>query len=731
MDELDPLMDGLTERQATAVLHSEGPLLVLAGPGSGKTTVVTRRIARLIRLGIPPWEIVALTFTNKAATEMRNRVQALLARLGLSARGLTVTTFHAFGAIVLRRHAEALGRRGDFTIYDASDQRDAIRRAMKRSGVDEQMFTPGAMQSAISRAKNRLETPEEFERTQGTDFRGRRVAQAYRAYDAFLRENDALDFDDLLRLTARLLTDHPDVRTEVQSRARYLLIDEYQDTNHAQFVIAHEIAKATRNIAVVGDPDQSIYAWRGADISNILDFESRYPEATVVPLGENFRSTGHIVRVADTLIRSNRRRRHKDLSTQLGPGERPRIRTLTDEHAEAASIAGEMADRHRRDGTPLGAMAVLYRTNALSRVLETAFRQAGLPYIVARGTAFFERREIRDVLAYLRLIQNPMDEIAFERAIQSPARGIGRTTIERVLAAARSRGLGAAGASLHSRDIAGLTRRQIDPLRAFGELIDRARRALAGPGSDLPALVEGVIRESGLAALFGASREEEDVDRLGNLNELVNAASEVSSELEESTLGDALGRFLERVALVSDADRVDPQRGAVTLMTLHAAKGLEFDVVAIAGLEQGLLPHANALADPAGEAVEEERRLLFVGITRARRTLLLTRARQRMTWGSAQRTAPSDFLHELPADDIEVENARPADDPFLEPVLHEDPDTPAALPKGCRVRHPTFGVGRVESVARRPAGTTARVDFGGDKGVKTLVLEYARLVRID
>jgi DNA helicase-2/ATP-dependent DNA helicase PcrA len=658
------LFDGLTEAQRQAVVHLDGPLLVLAGPGSGKTTVVTRRVANLIANGIPPWQILALTFTNKAAAEMRERVAALLPPDLPGLRGLTVSTFHSFGARLLRRYAEVARLAPGYTIYDQADQRDAIKRAIAAASLSSTNWAPGSVAIAMSDAKNHLLTAAEYAESAG-DFYTRSVGRIFTHYERILADADALDFDDLLCRTARLLRADANVRRELQERYRYLLIDEYQDTNHAQFVIAHELVEAHRNICVVGDPDQSIYGWRGADISNILEFESHYAETAVVPLGQNFRSTGHIVAAAAGLIEHNHHRKAKRLFTELDDGAKPRIWTARDEHEEAAMIAGHLREHAERDGVPWREMAVLYRINALSRVLEDALRDEGIPYVIARGTAFYERKEVKDALAYLRVVHNPRDEVSLRRIVNTPTRGIGRTTLQKIEAEARLENL----AELVSA-AAGFAPEAMDDEDAGG--------AIAAPIAGLPPL---------RAALAG---------------------------------------FLESVALVSDADAVDATRGAVTLMTLHTAKGLEFDVVAVAGLEAGLLPHARASATELG--LEEERRLCFVGLTRARRHLHLSNALIRTHRGIRERTIPSPFLAEISEDAVVREEPPDLFDPA--PVDDFDLGGWGDLSVGCRVRHPSFGVGRIESVTPRPRGSAARVAFE-TAGVKTLILEYAKLERIE
>ena len=725
---MDATTGGLTDAQQQAVSQTEGPVLVLAGPGSGKTTVVTRRISHLIESGIPPWQILALTFTNKAAGEMRDRVLALIDEDSVNVRGLTVSTFHAFCARILREWGDRIIGTTTFTIYDTSDQKSAVKEAIKACDLSDSNWRPTSVLAAISTAKNKLIDPDTFE-SESYDFYSKSIAKLYRSYDEILRGNDAVDFDDLLMKTAQLLQRDDEVRGNLEDRYRYVMIDEYQDTNHTQFVIADKIASKHRNICVVGDPDQSIYGWRGADITNILDFEEQYADATVIPLGRNFRSTGHIVCAAATLIEHNQKRKDKKLYTDLEDGQKPEILSVTDEHEEADAIVKE-AIRLQDSGVLLKEMAVLYRINALSRVLEDAFRDAGLSYVVARGTAFYDRKEIKHALSYLRLIVNPRDDVAFTRTINMPTRGIGTTSLNRLREFANSHGIGLLeSASMVSKDH-GFTARAVNAMHKFAAMLNqwqidgRSVESLTAAGS-LADLVERVIRESGLEEMYGKTQMEDDLERLQNLGELLSAATEfednrAEDEAVQPAPSQLLFEFLEQVALVSDTDFIDPEIGAVTLMTLHAAKGLEFDFVAIAGLEDGLLPHERSLYDD--DQMEEERRLCYVGITRAKRHLLLISARRRTQRGLSNRTIQSRFIKELSGDHIHQE-------PIVDPWEGVDPDPLEAqdleVTVGSIVRHKRFGIGTVERVLRRPRGSTVSVKFRN--GVKHLVLEYANL----
>ncbi|MCH7848971.1 MAG: UvrD-helicase domain-containing protein [Planctomycetes bacterium] len=744
--EVSELLADLTEPQCDAVRHRDGPLLVLAGPGSGKTTVVTRRIAHLIAHGVQPWQILALTFTNKAAGEMRERICALLGAGVDDYRAPTVATFHSFCARQLRRFAEFADLAPNYSIYDSADQRDAIKQSIVEAGLSSKNWTPGSVAAAISNAKNTLMDADAYA-AEADDFYTRSIAKIYRIYERLLQTNDALDFDDLLMRMARMLRDSQEVRERFQERYQYLLIDEYQDTNHAQFVIAHSLASAHQNICVVGDPDQSIYGWRGADISNILEFEEHFPNAVVVALGQNFRSTGHIVDTAAGLIQNNRRRKHKRLHTELEDGAKPTVVMCRNEQHEAALVAEYLQRLRDDDDLPWKEMAVLYRINALSRVLEEALLAAQIPYVIARGTAFYDRKEVKDALAYLRLIVNPNDEVSLRRIINTPTRGIGKTTLTKVELFGYNQQLRLFEALGRAGEMSGLTTRAVGAIRRFVTLVEGWRRAAAGgsqssllESSSLGGLVERIIRESGLEAAYRDSKSEEDRERLENLAELISAATQfVAQPIDfdedaqaDTTLLGGLTAFLESVALISDADAIDPESGTVTLMTLHAAKGLEYAAVAMVGLEENLLPHIRAVGNEM--ELEEERRLCFVGITRAKRHLQLSRAAVRTHRGLREPTMESRFLTELPGESIVYSDQSDAvgyfdgDDDMQ--VARLDGETPCGeFPVGCVVRHPKFGLGRVEAVMPQVMGSKARVEFP-TVGTKTLILEYAKLERV-
>lgn len=772
MDDLD-LFHDLTPPQRDAVLATEGPVLVVAAAGSGKTRVITRRIAHIIAQGIPAWQILALTFTNKAAGEMRERVHTLMGE-SQATRGLTVSTFHALCARLLRKYAPLAGLKPEFTIYDAGDQATLMKKVITAAGLSTSNFPPRSVLSAISNAKNDLLDAEAYA-AQAIDFSQRNIAKIYSAYSQALRKANAVDFDDLLVMTARLLKSSAEVRAELQARWRYLMIDEYQDTNHAQFVIASLIAGEGRpNICVVGDPDQAIYGWRGADISNILEFEEHYPGARVITLGQNFRSTAPILAVADALIRHNTRRKHKPLFTSSAGGDRVDAVLCRDERHEARLVV-DWFTTLKADGAAWRDFAVFYRTNAFSRVIEDEFRQAGVPYTIARGTAFYDREEIKNALAYLRVVANPADDISLERIINTPSRGIGDAALEKVQAWARDQDEPLLESLRESGGLPGISSRAAGGIARFIALLDAWSGGGTFMGSEISGsladLVNRVIRESGLETMYKAqahtSGSDADAQRLDNLDELVSSARQFEQEYDATADPSAepggtppllamLRAYLESVALVADADTVDPSQGSVTLMTLHAAKGLEFHAVAIIGAEEGTLPHMRSFDSEA--SMEEERRLLFVGITRAMRRLLITSALYRTHRGLSERTVPSRFLRELPDEhlavrdqaqtrslgvDTGIEDYDPdAADPHAEhdqriktirrgsaPARTPPRPTPASeFPVGSRVRHPQFGMGEVVSIT---GGMNARAVIAfRDIGTKTLILEYARLTRV-
>lgn len=649
MPDANPILEALNEPQRQAVLHRDGPLLVLAGPGSGKTRVITRRCAQLVRDGVRPRQILAITFTNKAADEMRRRVQAL----GV-AGGMTVCTFHSLGVRLLREFGPRLNVQPGFSIYDEDDQRRLMKEAIQAAGVAAQSLRPDLARWIISDHKNHLRDPAAAEQSadRASDLL---VARVYALYQQLLERNNAVDFDDLLMKVAVLLRTDSEAAERLGDRFRYLMIDEYQDTNHAQYEIARLLADRHGNLCATGDPDQSIYAWRGANIANILDFERDYPEATVVRLEQNYRSHGTILRVASQLIRHNERRKHKDLWTDNEAGAPVEVWEFAEDRDEAERIA-KTIQALRGEGRDFGDFAIFYRVNAISRGLEESLRMRGIPYKIARGVEFYNRREIRDTLAYLRVLVNPADEIALLRIINTPARGIGKTTIDRLVEAAARRRRPLIDVLRSPEEFTALKSAAAGKVRRFAELIERLR-----PFGRLSVAeaINHVLELSGLERALREEDSETDGERLANVEELVTAATRYESEAPEPSLED----FLQRVSLTSDQDAVDPAAGVVMLMTLHAAKGLEFPVVFIAGVEQGVLPHERALRlENGGDDIEEERRLMFVGVTRAERRLFLTHVQERMIRGRRESRIASQFLHELPDDAVVSRHfGRPSD----------------------------------------------------------------------
>ena len=747
----DPLLDDLTEPQRQAVTHVDGPLLVLAGPGSGKTRVITRRVAHLVtRVGIPPWQVLAITFTNKAAGEMHQRTAELVSEA--QARALTVCTFHSLCARILRIFADRLDLPPGYSIYDTTDQERAVKQALTDLELNTKNFPPAGLLSSISNAKNELVDADAYEKLAG-DFYSRTVAKVYHKYTDILTRNHALDFDDLLLKVVQLFRGHPDVLKKLQDRYQYVMIDEYQDTNHAQFMIANALASRHKNLCATGDPDQSIYGWRGANIKNILDFEAHYPDATVVRLEQNYRSTKRILALADSLIRNNTRRKHKDLFTDNAEGEPVQVVTCTDERHEANWIVNHFRGLHDDEQVAWGHMAVFYRINSLSRVMEDALREAGVPYQIARGTAFYDRAEIKNAVAYLRCVVNPADEVSLLRIINTPTRGISDKTVKAMQAYCLANNVPIDTLLGDPLKLTAVNSRAQTAVAKFGKLLDTWRNA-AGFGENEPTVVtdpiasttlrgfvEDVLRQSGLEDHCRNDKSDPDHERLANLGELVSSAQQFEQDYEleieldggdhPPALAEKLLAFLERISLVSDVDAVDPEQGAVTLMTLHAAKGLEYPAVAMIGVEDGLLPHERANAD--ANELEEERRLCFVGVTRAMRRLFLTHARYRTVFGMSNATIPSRFLNEMPDDCMEQIDATEDDADGLADGLMQRSlaGREAALyPPGCLVRHPQFGLGRVVDIHPTGSHTRARIAFN-TAGTKTLILQYARLERVE
>ena len=647
---------GLNPEQRRAVEQLSGPLLVLAGAGSGKTRVLTHRIAHLVdEAGVAPWHILAVTFTNKAAGEMRERVEALV---GEDCAGrLWVGTFHSICARLLRYEADAFGLHGDFTIYDADDCRALTRRVLDSLDLDERDFPPRQVHGEISRAKNAMIDPEEFARRADGNPRRRRLAEVFSGYEEGLRANNAFDFDDLIVEPVRQLQRHEEVLEKWRERWRHILVDEYQDTNRPQYLLTRLLAAEHRNLCVVGDDDQSIYQFRGADIRNILDFEKDYPEAVVVRLEQNYRSTSRILAAANAVIGHNLGRKGKSLWTRGEEGAAIRLAECGDDRAEARHLVDAVRGRCREEGLTLSEAAVLYRANAQSRVLEEELRRQSIPYVLVGGIRFYERREVKDVLAYLRLLVNPADDISLLRVINTPRRGIGDRTVERLTAHARRSHTSLMQAALHAGEVDGLGGRGARAVQEFADVMESLARSAGAGVLTLPELAREVMERSGYLDALEAQDGPDAQARLENLEELVNGMAEFAAEHEDENAG--LSEFLEQVALMTSEDEAAgaAAEGTLTLMTLHGAKGLEYPVVAICGLEEEVFPTQRAVEESRTDpgAVEEERRLCYVGITRARRHLLLSWARWRYLFGQAREMEPSRFLSEIPEELLEKE----------------------------------------------------------------------------
>ncbi|HEX8910779.1 MAG TPA: UvrD-helicase domain-containing protein [Humisphaera sp.] len=832
------LLKDLTEPQRAAVAHVDGPLLIVAGAGSGKTRVITRRVAYLMAQGIPPWSILAITFTNKAAGEMKQRVGDVTGRQvrdfgRLDQPWPLVCTFHSLCLRILRHYAPQVGLPANFSVYDSSDQTKLVKEALKTLEVSSDNFSPGTVHGTISDAKNKLVTPQQFAEN-ARDFYHRTAARVYAKYQALLTQNNALDFDDLMMRTVFAFRDHPAVLAELQERFQYILIDEYQDTNRAQYVLAHALALKHRNLCVVGDPDQSIYAWRGADLANILDFEKDYADATVIRLEQNYRSTKTILAIASKLIAKNVRRKEKSLWTENPQGDKAELYLCQDEHDEADVVMRWLRDLNEKQKVPWSEMAVFYRMNSLSRVMEEALFKNKVPYQIARGTEFYNRKEIKDVLAYLRVIANPADEVSLGRIVNVPTRGLGDTSLKQVQAYGIANGMGLFDALGEAGRINGVSTRAANSAAKFVEMV-RKWRKLAGvdaasspsPGTpgegggggpdevgwapptvpsesdaeavggahptseEMPsslfgdesewdaapvdedeplpadepfappeevappadqvvepalanpegtgrirALMEEVVKTSGMEAHLRKTGDS-DLSELKNVEELISAAAQFDEENPTGTLHD----YLAQVSLVSDADHLAGSGGAVTLMTLHAAKGLEFPVVAIIGLEDGVLPHSRARDNM--DELEEERRLFFVGITRAEQRLMITKAQVRTVRGLRERTITSPFLNELPEENVTTIDrtgigdldrggrGRGGGDDDYERQFEAAREERlarrfAGFSRGQTVKHPTFGIGKIAELTESGSKTRAVVEFT-KHGRKTLILEHARL----
>jgi len=703
---LDDILDDVNPEQRAAITHGEGPLLVVAGAGSGKTRVITRRVAWLVHQGAPPWEIAALTFTNKAAREMRERVEHLVA-----ARDLWVCTFHSFAARTLRQFGERIGHDRSFSIYDTEDRNALLKRILKDEGIDD--LRPAEVGHALSRIKNGMR------REEGSGWRAERISQVMRIYGERMAAANAMDFDDLLVNLLRLLEEDADARERLRRRTRHLLVDEYQDTNTVQYRILKALAGPAPNVCATGDPDQSIYRWRGATIRNILDFERDFPGARVLTLDRNYRSTRNILGVANAVIRHNRDRYEKQLRTEKEAGAPVREVRCLDAEDEARVVAREVMGWAARRRS-LRDVAVFFRTNAQSRVVERVLHESAVPYRIVGAVEFYKRKEVKDVLAYVRLARNPRDIAAFRRMFNVPARGLGSRTEERVLQAAAAAGVSPRELLRDPQAIEGFGRAR-KALRGFADLL--ARLEALDP-ADPGLFVRRVVEETGYRGHLGEGRADAETDRLENVDELVSAAAEYA----QREPGGTIDGFLEENALVSDQDTYDEQADAVTLMTVHAAKGLEFPCVLVTGLEEHLFPHALSLDTP--EEVEEERRLFYVAVTRAQEELVLLHGRARLAMGRMMPALPSRFLDEIPDDQLQVEDRTldPWEDADGE-VFDVHEDLGGGLRAGDRVRHQHFGVGRVVAVRQSGGATRVTVEFS-EAGRRELSLAYARLERI-
>ncbi len=733
------LLADLTPAQREAVTHREGPLLILAGPGSGKTRVITRRVAHLMQQGVRASNILAITFTNKAAGEMRQRVEDLL-----PGNRVWISTFHSFGAKILRMYGDRIGLDPRFTIYDQSDRAKLVKSALEAAQLDNVRFTPETIMGAISRAKNQLLTPERYA-AQAHDYFTQTVAHVYPIYEKKLRDANVLDFDDLLYWVALALKNDAELRAELDARFRHVLIDEYQDTNQAQYAIARALSVDQPNLCVVGDPDQSIYRFRGSDIRNILDFERDFPSARVIALDRNYRSTRAIVRAAGHMIAHNRQRKPKDLSTENPEGAPVKVLFFESGLEEAEGVAVRIREAVEHHGRRFRDFAVFFRINALSRTLESAFVKHRVPFQIVRGLAFYERKENRDVLAYLRLLANPRDDLSFLRVVNVPPRGIGKLSLDRLQEYAGPRELSLLEAAALVHKIPAIKGKAARGLAEFHQIITTLRQALEATPDEL---LRQVIELTGYRAMLNDSKDPDDQERLANIEELITAARQFAEEDTSRTIDD----FLESVTLASDLDGWDEQQDCVSVMTLHASKGLEFPVVHIMALEQGLLPHERSLVKD--EELEEERRLAFVGMTRAKEELYLSHARLREFRGQTLYAMPSMFLDELPNDALDVQDvssgtanrekvlqAWRSGPPAATPgwidagVLLEKQREQSAVDAGTQfvvgdiVEHPTYGKGKVTGVSGVGVMRKVKIRFGVG-GERTFLVDKAKLTRV-
>lgn len=733
-------LQGLNKEQALAVQTTDGPMLILAGAGSGKTKVLTCRIAHLLQQGVAPYRILAITFTNKAAAEMRERVDRMA---GEAAKDVWLFTFHAFCARLLRRDIDKLeGYGNNFAIYDTSDAQNVVKQVLKEMNLDEKRFQPAGLCARISSAKNQLLSPVDYAKAAkaANDFYEEKAAQIYASYQEKLRQNNALDFDDLLLLTVQLLQENAEVREKYQDKFQYIMVDEYQDTNHVQYLLTKLLAGKHRNICVVGDADQSIYGWRGADIQNILDFEKDYPDAKLIKLEQNYRSTQVILDAANAVIENNTGRKPKNLWTDNGIGREITYFQAMDERDEARFVIEQLQRLQLEENMRLGDMAVLYRTNTQSRVFEEMLIKSGISYNMVGGTKFYERKEIKDILAYLRVIFNPNDSLSLLRIINVPRRGIGDATLGRLQAYAAENGLHLFEVLSNAAAVPGLNSRFVGKLDELSGIIFE----LMSEAEEVPVkqLIEDVMQKTGYLEDLQLSKNVQDQSRVDNLMELLSVAEDFAKGGEENTLEN----FLANVALVSDIDDVELGEDAVTLMTLHSAKGLEFPVVFLAGMEEGIFPHARTLMDE--EEIEEERRLCYVGITRAEKYLFMSNARIRTIHGYTKPSLPSRFLQEVPRGLLHiykrpaVQRQAPREERrsdnrstanwFLQPkssFIPQENSSGSSFTAGDKVSHSKWGTGTVVSVKNTEDGQEVKVAFAG-AGIRSLLTKYAVLKKL-
>ena len=740
--------DTLNKPQKEAVFHTEGPLLILAGAGSGKTRVLTHRIAYLIEeKGVNPWNILAITFTNKAAEEMRQRVDSLV---GIGAESIWVSTFHSMCVRILRRYIDRLGYDNRFTIYDTDDQKTLMKEVCRKTDIDTKRFKERMLLSVISSAKNEMILPEEFELNAGGDFVQLKIAKVYKEYEAQMRANNALDFDDLLVKTVQLLETQPDVRENYQERFRYIMVDEYQDTNTVQFRLVSLLAGKYRNLCVVGDDDQSIYKFRGANIRNILDFEKEFSDAKVIKLEQNYRSVGNVLEVANSVIRNNKGRKEKTLWTDNEKGEKIRLRQFDTAYDEAQFIAEDIKDETAQ-GANYSDHAVLYRTNAQSRLLEEKFVAMNIPYKIVGGINFYSRREIKDVLSYLKTIDNGKDDLAVRRIINVPKRGIGLTTINRIQESAAARGIGFYDA-LSAPDLIPGIGRSASKLDSFAALIEYFKGRSEESG--VTDLLTEVIEKTGYTESLEADDPEELEARVQNIDELVSKAAVYEESCSDRGERPTLSGFLEEVALVADIDSVAEDRDYVILMTLHSAKGLEFPHVYLAGMEDGLFPSYMTVTSDDREDMEEERRLCYVGITRAEQKLTMTISVRPMVRGETQYNKVSRFMKEIPLELLDNGNRSSKMFEERQEIPKQTAYTQAkqtfkakafsaAAPKqfavskekgldygvGDRVRNMKFGEGTVIQITEGGRDFEVTVEFD-TAGVKKMFAGFARLVKL-